>query len=79
MTENFLLTQRRIMSDINRKPIATQVEEKLTPDHQKTAGEQVKETVTGVVDRAAALVTPDSKKSLPQQAADKTRGATDDK
>ena len=66
------------MSDANRKNVSTQIAEKTTPDHEKTTGERIKETVTGFTDRVKAAVTPDSQKSVSQQAVDKTRGATDD-
>jgi len=65
------------MSDSNRKDFASQVTEKVTPDHQKTTGEKIKETVTGGMDRVKAALTPDSQKSVSQQVGDKARGATD--
>lgn len=65
------------MSDSNRKDLTSQVTEKMTPDHQKTTGEKIKESVTGMADRVKAAVTPDAHKSVSQQAADKVRGSTD--
>lgn len=65
------------MSDAGRKDITTQVSEKATPQEHKTIGEKVKETLTGAADRAKAALTPDSEKSLTQQAADKARGESD--
>ena len=65
------------MSDSIRKPLSTQVTEKMTPDSHKTVGEKVKESVTGVTDRVKAAVTPETEKSVTQQAADKARGSTD--
>ena len=65
------------MSDPGRKDITTQVSEKATPQEHKTVGERVKESVTGAVDRAKAALTPDSEKSVTQQAADKARGESD--
>jgi hypothetical protein len=62
------------MADINRKPISTQISEKLTPDHQKTMGKRIKESVTGGIDHIKAVLTPNSKKSVTQQATDKVRG-----
>jgi len=62
------------MADFGRKSVTTQVTEKVTPQSQKTTGEKVKESVTGALDNAKAALTPDSHKSLPQQAADGTRG-----
>ena len=62
------------MADINRKPISTQISEKLTPDTQKTTGQQIKESVTGTIDRIKAVLTPDSHKSVSQQATDRIRG-----
>lgn len=66
------------MSDPTRKDISTQISEKVTPDHEKTTGEKIKEKVTGVTDRVKAALTPDSQKSVTQQTADKVRGSTDD-
>jgi len=65
------------MSDSNRKDFSTQISEKVTPDHQKTTGEKIKESVTGVTDRVKAALTPESQKSIPQQVGDKVRGNTD--
>ena len=65
------------MSDSNRKDFSTQLSEKMTPDSQKTTGEKIKETVTGVTDRVKAALTPDSQKSIPQQVGDKVRSGTD--
>ena len=62
------------MADINRKPISTQISEKVTPDSQKTFGERVKESVTGAIDHAKAVLTPNSQKSVTQQATDKVHG-----
>lgn len=65
------------MSDTGRKSIATQITEKVTPDSQKTTGQKVKEVATDFADRVSAAVTPNTKKSVPQQVTDKTRGAHD--
>lgn len=65
------------MSDSNRKDFTTQIAENATPDHEKTTGEKIKESVTGGIDRVKAALTPDSKKSIPQQMGDKARGAND--
>lgn len=65
------------MSDSNRKDISSQISEKMTPDSQKTTGEKIKESVTGLTDRVKAAVTPDSQKSVTQQASDKVRGSSD--
>ena len=62
------------MSDFGRKDLSTQIAEKATPQSQKTTGEKLKESVTGAVDKAKAVVTPNSQKSIPQQVADETRG-----
>ena len=61
------------MSDNGRKDFTTQVAEKVTPQQEKTLGEKVKETVTGATDKVVAAVTPNEKKSVPQQVADKAR------
>ena len=65
------------MSDSSRKDFSTQIAEKATPDHEKTTGEKIKESVTGSIDRVKAALTPDSKKSVTQQVGDKARGTTD--
>ena len=65
------------MADNNRKPISTQVTERLTPESHKTTGEKIKETLTNVIDKVKGAVTPDSEKSLSQQAADKVRSEAD--
>jgi hypothetical protein len=65
------------MSDPNRKNISTQISEQVTPEEQKTTGEKIKETVTDVTDRVKAMLTPDSQKSVTQQASDKVRGGLD--
>jgi hypothetical protein len=65
------------MSDTGRKDFSTQIAEKVTPDHEKTTGERIKESVTGAVDRVKAALTPDAQKSLPQQAGDKLRNESD--
>jgi len=65
------------MSDSGRKDLSTQITEKATPQEHKTVGEKVKESVTGAMDRVKAAITPDSEKSVTQQAADKARGASD--
>ena len=61
------------MADPGRKDFSAQIAEKVTPQEEKTLGEKVKETVTGLGDKVAAVVTPDQKKSVPQQVADKVR------
>ena len=65
------------MSDTGRKNVSTQIAEKVTPQENKTMGEKVKESVTGAVDRVKGAVTPNSEKSVSQQATDKVRGETD--
>ncbi len=62
------------MADTGRKNISTQLAEKATPQSEKTTAEKVKESVTGAVDTAKAALTPNSQKSVTQQAADSTRG-----
>lgn len=59
------------MSDSGRKDFSQRLAEKATPDENKTAGERVKENVTDAVDKVKGAVTPNTTKSLPQQAADK--------
>ncbi len=62
------------MTDIGRKDVSTQIAEKTTPQSQKTTGEKVKESVTGAIDKAKAVVTPNSQKSTTQQVVDSSHG-----
>ena len=61
------------MADSGRKSFSTQVSEKITPQTEKTTGEKVKENVTGALDNVKAAITPNTQKSVSQQAADKAR------
>ncbi len=65
------------MSDFGRKDLHKRMEEDATPNSQKTTGEKMKETVTNAADRVAAAVTPNSQKSVTQQAADEQRAHRD--
>jgi hypothetical protein len=56
--------------DQNRKPLTTKLSEKLMPEQHKTTGERIKESFTDAIDSAKAFFTPDSEKSLVQQASD---------
>jgi hypothetical protein len=46
------------MSDLGRKGLGDQVQEKVTPDSQKSTLDQAKEGVSGTYDRAAGAVQP---------------------
>ena len=46
------------MSDNLRKGLGEQVEEKVTPDSQKSTGQQAKESVTGAADKVSGAVQP---------------------
>jgi hypothetical protein len=59
------------MSDPSRKSFTERARENIIPDHHKSVGERIKESVTDTVDRVKAAFTPHEAKGLPQQAADK--------
>jgi len=46
------------MSDLGRKGLGDQVQEKVTPDSQKSTLDQTKESASGLYDRAAGAVQP---------------------
>lgn len=66
------------MSDTHRKNISTQLQEKATPQSEKTTMQKIKESVTDSVDRVKEAITPESHKSTTQHVADKVRGKHDD-
>lgn len=65
------------MSDLGRKSLGDQAQEKLTPNSQKSTLDQAKEGVTGAYDRAAGSVQSNDSKSATQQLGDSTRSGTD--
>lgn len=65
------------MSDPSRKDFSTQVSEKLTPETQKSTGEKIKEKLTDMTDDVKRVFTPNSEKSLTQQAADSVKTEKD--
>ncbi|KAF2017162.1 hypothetical protein BU24DRAFT_460239 [Aaosphaeria arxii CBS 175.79] len=66
------------MSDLGRKGLGDQVQEKVTPDSQKSTLDQAKEGVTGAYDRVAGAAQPEGNKSAAQKLGDSTRSGTDD-
>jgi len=66
------------MSDSLRKPFGDQVEEKVTPDSQKSTTQKLSEGVSGTVDQAAAAIQPEGEKSTTQKLGDSTRGSSND-
>ncbi|KAL8817188.1 MAG: hypothetical protein Q9223_003925 [Gallowayella weberi] len=66
------------MSDDLRKGVGSQVQEKLTPDSQKSTTEQGSEKLTSLGDKAAGSLQPDDSKSTSQEASDKARSGADD-
>jgi len=66
------------MSDLGRKGLGEQAQEKITPDSQKSTLDQAKEGVTGLTDRAAGAVQPEGNKSTTQKLGDSTRSGGDD-
>ncbi|KAH7122298.1 chaperone/heat shock protein-like protein Hsp12 [Dendryphion nanum] len=66
------------MSDLGRKSLGDQAQEKITPDSQKSTLDQAKEGVTGAYDRAAGSVQPSDNKSATQKLGDSTRSGSDE-
>ncbi|MCJ1360092.1 MAG: hypothetical protein MMC33_010095 [Icmadophila ericetorum] len=66
------------MSDTGRKGVGEQVQEKVTPDSQKSTFDKATESVTGVGDKVAASIQPGDSKSTSQKLTDTTRGGADD-
>ncbi|RVX69456.1 hypothetical protein B0A52_06519 [Exophiala mesophila] len=60
------------MSDLGRKPLTDQAQEKLTPDSQKSTLDKATESVTGTADNIAGAVQPGDSKSTSQKLADET-------
>ncbi|CAK9441638.1 uncharacterized protein LODBEIA_P55060 [Lodderomyces beijingensis] len=58
------------MSDLGRKNFSDKVEEKLTPESQKSTLDKGKEAVTDTVDKAGRKITPEEDKSFGQKVAD---------
>ncbi|KAF2258247.1 chaperone/heat shock protein-like protein Hsp12 [Lojkania enalia] len=65
------------MSDFGRKGLGDQVQEKVTPDSQKSTLDQAKEGITGAYDRAAGSFQPEENKSATQKLGDATRSGSD--
>lgn len=59
------------MSDFGRKSFTEKTRENLVPNETKPASQKIKESVTNVADKIAAVVQPKETKSLPQHTADK--------
>lgn len=57
-----------------RKDVTDKVEEKLTPDSEKSTTEKAQEGLTGTGDSVASKLQPDSEKSSTQKASDDTAG-----
>ena len=66
------------MSDLGRKGLGDQVQEKITPDSQKSTLDKASESISGTYDRAAGAVQPDQNKSATQKLGDSTRSGKDD-
>ncbi|KAG4437719.1 hypothetical protein IFR05_006802 [Cadophora sp. M221] len=64
------------MSDAARKGLGEQVQEKITPQSQKSTGQVIGENLTGAGDNIAATLQPNSEKSTTQKAGDSIRGNT---
>ncbi|KAK3215025.1 hypothetical protein GRF29_19g1976684, partial [Pseudopithomyces chartarum] len=60
-----------------RKGLGDQVQEKVTPDSQKSTLDKASETASGAYDRAASAVQPEGDKSTTQKLGDATRGGSD--
>ncbi|KAF2131184.1 hypothetical protein P153DRAFT_287507 [Dothidotthia symphoricarpi CBS 119687] len=66
------------MSDIGRKGLGEQAQEKITPDSQKSTMDKAGESLSGAGDRVASAVQPEGQKSTSQKVGDTTRSGTDD-
>ncbi|KAJ4297505.1 hypothetical protein N0V90_005397 [Kalmusia sp. IMI 367209] len=66
------------MSDLGRKSLGDQVQEKVTPDSQKSTLDKASEGASGLYDRAAGAVQPEGDKSATQKVGDATRSGSDE-
>lgn len=62
------------MSDTGRKDFSQKAEEKITPESQKSLGEQIKETATDAYDKVAGMMQPSEEKGAGQKAFDSAKG-----
>ncbi|KAI9813543.1 MAG: hypothetical protein M1832_006274 [Thelocarpon impressellum] len=65
------------MTDTGRKGAGQQLQEKVTPDSQKSAVDKLSENVSGTVDKGLGAVQPESEKSTTQKLSDSTRSNAD--
>ncbi|KAF1917074.1 heat shock protein 9/12-domain-containing protein [Ampelomyces quisqualis] len=65
------------MSDLGRKGLGEQAQEKITPDSQKSTLDKAGESVSGLGDKAASAVQPEGQKSTTQKLGDSTRSGGD--
>ena len=65
------------MSDLGRKGLGEQAQEKLTPQSQKSTTDKATENVSGIGDKIAGSVQPEGNKSATQKLGDSTRSGGD--
>ncbi|KAF9241601.1 heat shock protein 9/12-domain-containing protein [Melanogaster broomeanus] len=66
------------MSDTGRQSTTDKAAASVKPDSQKSATEQLRDTVRGGTDSAASTLQPEGKKSDTQKASDVVSGNADD-
>jgi predicted ribosome quality control (RQC) complex YloA/Tae2 family protein len=66
------------MSDAGRKNFSDKIQEAVTPQDQKSYGQQAKETVTDGIDKIQRNLQPDETKSSTQQLGDSIQSGHDE-
>lgn len=66
------------MADAGRKDFSQKIDEKITPDSNKSLYERTKETVTDTADKVANDLTPENQKSFSQSVGDSVQRGHDD-
>ncbi|KAH0543200.1 hypothetical protein FGG08_002461 [Glutinoglossum americanum] len=65
------------MTDAGRKSATDQIQEKVTPDSQKSTFSKVSESISGTADNFASSVQPKDTKSTGQKITDSTRSTAE--
>ncbi|KAF2829718.1 hypothetical protein CC86DRAFT_367660 [Ophiobolus disseminans] len=65
------------MSDLGRKGLGEQAQEKITPDSQKSTTQKAGENASGLGDKISSAVQPEGNKSATQKLGDSTRSGGD--
>ena len=66
------------MADSGRKDFTQKMDEKITPQNDKSLYQKTKESVTDTADKVASNVTPDNQKSFSQTLGDSVQKGHDD-